>query len=376
MRKSLANKISMISRGISFDLDMFLETDKQYYENTYGYCITNKDVKRQHRLPQVLLLGDRLVVSVLRRDNSPWTLRFEGDDLVLYRDGAFVQTVELPEALPFFGKTLQDGARTEDVISAYGAVTPGFFLYPDCFYFDEGKPCGFCSLRKARRSVGKPLVTQFPPGRMAETTRIIQNSGWDIPMITNTCGTPRDDEGTRREILEPLKAIHEASEPKIKIHLLAHPPNDFKLIDEYKAAGITSIAFNLEVYDRKHFADVCPGKDQFYGYDKWWDALAYAKDVFGEYDVYCGLVWGVEPLESSMDGMEDILSRGIGIATNVFHADPGSVMAKRPQPPEEDIIALAACEAGLYRKYPKARTIYDVSMRNTIDWEIHNGYME
>ncbi|AYZ64905.1 hypothetical protein EGY31_16515 [Burkholderia multivorans] len=376
MRPSLRTKIALISNGIDFDIDMFAATSRRYYENTYGYCVTNRNIKREHRIPQVLLLGDDLVVSVLRREGSPWRLRFEGERLALYHENEFHQDVELPEALPFFGKTLKDGARTDDVISAYGAVTPGFFLYPDCHYFDKGKPCGFCSLRKARRTVGKPLVTEFSRERMLETTRIIQKSGWNIPMITNTCGTPPDDEGTRRAIIEPLQAIRDAREPGVRMHVLAHPPHDFRLIDEYKAAGVTSIAFNLEVYGREDFARICPGKDQYYGYDRWWEALDYAKEVFGEYEVYCGLVWGVEPIQSSMEGMEAILSRGIGLATNVFHADPGSVLARHPQPSEPDIIALAEWEAKLYGKYPKAHTIYDVSMRNTIDWEVHNHYME
>lgn len=375
MRPSLATKISLISNGLDFGLDMFVPRSERYYENTYGYCITNREVKREHRLPQVLLLGDDLVVSCLRRPGSPWSLRFDGDDLDLYHDGRFHQRVELPEALPFFGKTLSDGVRTDDVISAYGAVTPGFFLYPDCHYFDGGNQCRFCSLRRARNTVGRPLVKEFPRERIMETTRIIQHSGWDIPMITNTCGTPLDDEGVRRTILEPLRAIYEACDPKIKIHLLAHPPHDFSLIDEFRAAGVTSIAFNIEVYDRARFAEVCPGKDAFYGYDKWWEALEYAKDVFGAYDVYCGLVWGVEPIESSMRGMEDIVDRGIGIATNVFHADPGTAMARHPQPTVDEITALAEFEAELYRRYPAARTIYDVSMRNTIDWELRNGYL-
>lgn len=376
MKKSLATKISLVSKGLQFDLNTFANISQRYYENTYGYCITNRSVTREHRIPQVLLLWDNLVVSVLRRENTPWSIRFDGDSLNLYHEGRFFHTVGLPAPLPFFDKTLSDGTRTDDVISAYGAVTPGFFFYPDCHYFDEGKPCGFCSLRKARRTVGKPLVTEFGRERVMETTRIIQSSGWDIPMITNTCGTPADDETTRRTVLEPLRAVYDACDPKVDIHLLAHPPHDFRLLDEYKAVGVTSIALNLEAYDRQAFAQVCPGKDRLYGYDKWWDALEYAKGVFGEYNVYCGIVWGIEPIRSSMEGMEAILARGIGLATNVFHADPGSVMAKHPQPSEQDIIALAEHEASLYRKYPKARTIYNVSMRNTIDWEIHNGYME
>src|SRR5207245_1582066 len=145
-----------------------------------------------------------LVVSVLRREESPWSLCFEGDELCLYHEGRFSQPVGLPEALPFFGKELTDGVRTEDVISAYGAITPGFFLYPDCHYFDKGAQCRFCSLRAARSTVAKPLVKDFPRQRIMEATRYIQNSGWRIPMITNTTGTPLDDEGVRRMVLEPL----------------------------------------------------------------------------------------------------------------------------------------------------------------------------
>ncbi|CAM3824241.1 radical SAM protein [Kibdelosporangium persicum] len=376
MRSSLVNKISIISHGLRFDLDMFESSAERYYENTYGYCITNRGAQRRHRLPQVLLLGDELVVSVLRRDNSPWTLRYDGDELNLYYDGEWRQSVGLPEALPFFGKTLTDGVRTDDVISAYGAVTPGFFLYPDCHYFDKGAQCRFCSLRAARSTIAKPLVTDFPRRRIMEATRHIQNSGWHIPMITNTTGTPVDDEDIRHTILEPLKAIHDACDPKIKMHLLTHPPQDFSIIEEFKRVGVSSIAFNIEIYDRKLFSSICPGKDRLYGYDKWWDALAYARDVFGDYQVYCGIIWGLEPVESSMEGMEDILDRRIGLATNVFHADPGTAMARRPQPSVADITALAEYEGKLYRKYPDAGTIYDVSMRNTIDWEVHNGYLE
>jgi len=373
--KSLEDKISIMSHGIDYDYNMFRDTSLKYYENTYGYCITNKDVKRNHRIPQVLNLKDGLVVSVLCRSNSPWTIRFEGDDLQLYYKGEYRYNVGLPDPLPFFDKVLSDGTRTEDLISAYGARTPGFFFYPDCYYFTESKACTFCSLREARSTVARPLEKRFTRQRMLEATDHIMNSGWDIPMITNTCGTPRSDEVTRKLIIEPLKAISERKGENTKMHLLAHPPEDFKIIEEYKEAGVTSIAFNLEVYDRKSFKEICPGKDQLYGYEKWWDSLEYAKEVFGAYEVYCGLIWGIEPIEASKEGMEEILARKIGLATNVFHADPGTPLQNHPQPGVDQITELAEWENILYQKYPDAKTIYDISMRNTIDWEIHNGYM-
>lgn len=374
--RSLRDKISIISHGINYDYEMFADTHLKYYENTYGYCITNEGVERRHRIPQVLNLPDDLVVSVLRRDNSPWTLQFENDALRLFYNGEYRYDIGLPDPLPFFGKVLSDGTRTEDLISAYGAKTPGFFFYPDCYYFTESKACTFCSLREARKTVARPLEKKFTRQRMLEATTFIMNSGWDIPMITNTCGTPTSDEVTRKLIIEPLKAINERKGEKTKMHLLAHPPNDFKIFYEFKEAGVTSIALNLEIYDRKSFKEICPGKDQLYGYDKWWDSLEFAKDVFGAYEVYCGLIWGLEPIASSKEGMEEILSRQIGLATNVFHSDPGTPLASHPQPTEAEIFELAAYEDGLYKKYQDAKTIYDISMRNTIDWEIHNGYVD
>ncbi len=375
MRESLRTKISLISQGMRFDYEMFRESSQQWYENTYGYCITNKGVEREDRVPQVLHLGDDVVVSVLRREGSPWSLRFEGEQLNLYHEGSFHQTVGLPEPLPFFGKQLSDGAMTDDVISAYGAQTPGFFIYPHCHYFPKGKPCQFCSLDTARKSVGRPLEARLTRQRMMETTRHIMASGWEIPMVTNTCGTPRNDELTRKFILEPLRGIKEGVKPGVNLHLLAHPPNDLSLLHEYKEAGVTSIALNIEVYDRRLFAEICPGKHELYGYDRWWEALDYARDVFGDYQVYCGIIWGIEPVESSMEAMEEILSRRIGLATNIFHADPGTPMEHHPQPSVEEITALAQREHELYERFPEAGTIYDLSMRNTIDWEVRNGYM-
>lgn len=371
-------KASLLSKGINFDLDLFTKykerSKKDYYENTYGYCHTNRDILRKHRFPQVLCLGDDIVVSCLRRENTPWNLRIDGDNLNLYHNNDYNRTLNLPEALPFFGKRLSDGTLSDEIISVSGAVTPGFFLHPKCYYFPQGVPCGFCSLMPTRNTVGKSLLTEFNEQNISEATKLFQNTKWrDIPLITNTCGTPENDEETRRTIIEPLRYLYEALDPKIPIHVLAHPPNDLKLIHEFKVAGVTTIAFNLEIYDRERFREICPGKDKYYGYDKWWEALDYAKEVFGEYNVFCGLVWGLESPESTMEGIEFILSRGIGFASNVFHADPHSRLGKYPQPSEEDILKMARRESALFLEYPKAKTIYTVSMRNTLDWEIYRG---
>ena len=367
-------KASLLSKGVRFDIDMFRNIKAPFYDNQFVYGKTSARVTPAHRFPQVLVLGDGVVSALLRRENTPWNLKSEDNQVNLYHSEQFVRTVQLPERPPYFDKRLSDGTRSESIIAVAGEDTPGFFFLPDCYYFPEGMACGFCSMRSTRRSVGKNMVSEFTQQNIREATRLFQQTPWrDIPLISITMGTARTDEETRRQVIEPIRWMYDSLETKIPIHILAHPPNDFGLIEEFRNAGVTSIAFNLEVYDRQRFQKVCLGKATYYGYDKWIDALMHAREVFGRYKAYCGLVWGLEAPESSIEGHARLLEEGIGIASNIFHADPRSSMGKYPQPTEDQILQIATTESDIYRTNPQVGTIFSVSMRSTIDWEVHRG---
>jgi len=367
-------KVSLLSKGISFDMDLFKYYEGKFYDNQFVYGRTSKGVMPQHRFPQLILLGDGVVSAILRREKSPWNLRIENRTVKLYHNDRYIQDVGLPERPPYFDKKLSDGTPSESIIAVAGEDIPGFFLYPECFYFGEGLPCGFCSMKNTRRTAGRHMISEFSEDSIAEATRLFQQTKWrDIPIISVTTGTPRTDDETRKYVLRIIKAMYDALDPKIPIHVLTHPPDDFDVIGEYKDAGVTSIAFNLEVFDRDMFEKICPGKQRYYGYDKWLEALDEAKNVFGRYKAFCGLVWGLEPPQSSMEGNRYFIERGIGIASNIFHADPNSVMAKYPHPTEEQILEIARHEYQLFLEHPEANTIFPVSMRSTVDWEAKRG---
>jgi len=366
-------KASLLSRGLNFPIDIFSKYKGEFYANQYVYGNTSR-VDLAHRIPQVLLLGNEILSAVLRRENTPWTLDIEDNEVRLYYSGNYVRTLGLPEVPAYFGQTLRDGTRTEDFISVAGEDTPGYFIFPECYYFEKAVPCGFCSLKGTRKSVAKKMATVFDREKVTEATRLFQNTPWrDIPIISFTAGTALTDDETRDQIIDPIHSTYDALDPKIPIHALVHPPHDFKLIDEYKKAGVTTIAFNIEVYDRELFKKICPGKDREYGYDKWMEAIEYARGVFGDYKVFCGLVWGLEPPESSMEGNAHFAERGIAIASNIFHNDPKSVLQKHPHPSEKDILDIARHLSGLYQRYSNCNTIFPMSMRSTVDWEIKRG---
>jgi bacteriochlorophyllide c C-7(1)-hydroxylase len=339
-RSEIELKISLLSKGLRFPTDLFAKYEGEFYANQYVYGNTSR-VNLSHRVPQVLLLGEGVISAVLRREDTPWTLDIEDGEVRLSYDDDLVRTLDLPEVPAYFGKTLIDGTRAEDFISVAGEDTPGYFIFPECYYFDIRAPCGFCSLKGTRKSVAKKMATTFYKDRVTEATKLFQNTPWrDIPIISFTAGTALTDDETREHIIDPIRFTYEALDPKIPIHALVHPPHDFKLIDEYKQAGATTIAFNIEIYDRELFKKICPGKDKEYGYDKWMEAVEYAREVFGDYKVFCGLVWGLEPPESTMEGNVYFAERRIAIASNIFHNDPKSVLQKHPHPSEADILRI------------------------------------
>jgi len=68
-------KAHLLSQGVDFDLTLFESIDKQFYENQFVYNQTSQGIQKEHRIPQVLILPDRVVSAILRRGNTPWNLK-------------------------------------------------------------------------------------------------------------------------------------------------------------------------------------------------------------------------------------------------------------------------------------------------------------
>lgn len=100
-------KVSLLSEGIAFDIDLFRNFKGSFYENQYVYGRTSTGVMPPHRLPQILKLGNGVVTALLRRENTHWQLRLRDNIPQLYYGGEYIQDVELPERPPYFGKLLK-----------------------------------------------------------------------------------------------------------------------------------------------------------------------------------------------------------------------------------------------------------------------------
>jgi hypothetical protein len=110
-------------------------------------------------------------------------------------------------------------------------------------------------------------------------------------------------------------------------------PRDTALIDELYAAGLDIFVCNLELFDGTRFAELCPGKEGEGGQQAIWQALEHAVSVFRAGTVVSHLILGLEPLESTVAGLEALVHRRVVPLLVPFRPLPGTPLAGR-QPPD------------------------------------------
>jgi hypothetical protein len=87
--------------------------------------------------------------------------------------------------------------------------------------------------------------------------------------------------------------------------------------------GVTGVSNNFEVWDKRLFGIICPGKQRVVGWDNWMKMMIDEVDIFGEGNVVGGFVAGVEmaqpwgfkdvdeAVKSTTEGMEYLMAHGV-----------------------------------------------------------------
>lgn len=142
--------------------------------------------------------------------------------------------------------------------------------------------------------------------------------------------------------LEPyVRAIKKHFDILVSVDAL--PPKDNSWIDRTYGMGVDSVSYNLEIYDEKLFATMCPGPARAIGRQRFLDALSYATTVFPSGGVTCHLIVGLEPLESTLTGIDELTKRGILPVLPVFRPFKGRDMrsvldVERFEPSFEELV--------------------------------------
>ncbi len=118
------------------------------------------------------------------------------------------------------------------------------------------------------------------------------------------------------KILEIIRYIRKHTQKDI--YLMSLPPQNLEILSDYYESGLTEIAFNIEIFDRKAARTYMPGKGRI-SLEEYKNALLRAVELWGNSgNVKCLLVYGLESDTSFFDGVHWLASHGIQPVISVF----------------------------------------------------------
>lgn len=158
-------------------------------------------------------------------------------------------------------------------------------------------------------------------------------------------GTPKpEDYGYLNDVYENVAGTF----PGLAVDIMMAPAGNLLEPRQLKDFGIHGLSINLELWNRDIAKSKARGKYNI-GRDEYLQFLDKAVDVFGPGKIRSLLMVGIEPLDDTLRGVEELAKRGVDPVLSPFRPDPATPL-RDEQPPSVELQTQA---------YLKAREIVD-----------------
>ena len=338
-------KEDLLRSGIAFD-DSALTQNLEGDVKPKSYFIFSFDQKplaelgeaARRRPPEELALSGgpyelrRTIVSVRVNPDSPYRIRSgDGGGLRLSLEGREIAVADLPPMPEYYRHTLPNG---KTVMETAPTIEWGYLIYLTvlrlCQYFGAKEECRFCDINhnwRQHKKEGRPYTGVKPVEDVLDALALIDRY--------DTAKASRAYTLTGGSVTSTVDGLAEADfygryaqaiEERFpgrwigKVVAQALPKAD---VQRYKDYGISIYHPNYEVWDKRLFSIICPGKERYVGREEWHRRIFDAADVFGPRNVIPNFVGGVElakpfgfatideAIASTTEGLDHFMSRGI-----------------------------------------------------------------
>jgi hypothetical protein len=315
-------------------------------------------------------------VRVVLNKNSPYVMDLVDGVPTIHEHGIPLAQATYPTKPAYYGRTFPDGTKYEQVIpllyDSYAFIT----TLRACHYWGDKEECRFCdmnyNLREVRKLTGDHVTADAIKDKdkvVAVLAAMAQEPDPAKRMITilMTGGSiVRKVRGGAEDAahfnLPFVEAIRERIGRRIPIVLIieAQPTEHVKLLRE---AGVSVYNANLEVFDKRLFQIIAPGKEKYVGYDLWIRRLLEAVEVMGEGNVSPNMVSGIEmaqpwgfaevddAVKSAAEGFEFLMSHGVVPHLDTWCVESGTALAGHPPIPLDFLIRADLAWYETWRKY-------------------------
>jgi hypothetical protein len=355
-------KEDLLRSGMSFE-DSALTDNEEGEVKPKSYFIFSFDHKPLRELgaaalrrppEEVALTGGpyalrRTIVSVRVNPDSPYRVaRAEDGTLSLSMEGRAVAEVALPPMPEYYRHRLENG---KGVMEIAPTIQWGYLVYLTvlrlCQYFGAKEECQYCDINhnwRQHKQEGRPYTGVKPVDEVLEALAIIDRydtaRASQAYTLTGGSVTSKVDGLAEADFYgRYAEAIEERFPGRWigKVVAQALPKAD---VQRFHDSGIRIYHPNYEVWDRRLFEILCPGKERYVGRDEWHRRIFDAAEVFGPRHVIPNFVAGVElarphgfatvdeAIASTAEGLEHFMSRGVTPRFTTWCPEPSTPLGK------------------------------------------------
>jgi hypothetical protein len=393
-------KTDMLRQGIDVSkaaMENFRQRDDLLWK---GFHLFSYDFQKTKvygdKIPWRMRFEDGCLIMVRTNEHSPYLLDFvEGEFVVRENNETIARKIWFERKPRWYDMRTEDGIQMGAIAQGTGrAMFVTMNKY--CELWNTGHQCLFCDINatlKDQKAGGEDVVARIDPEVLAEVVKIAFSVDHHYAVLYLSGGTILGTYRGQTELefyISRINAIREKLQALIPTTVQIAPYND-EGWKRLHATGIQSIQSNMEVWDKKLFKWICPGKDKFIGYDEWIKRMIRAVDFWGRGRVNPNFVLGVEmakpygfetvssAVKSTSSGWDFLMSHGVLPRFNLWTREPGSGFGDQQAPPLEYFIEAQKAYTELRWKYkfdppfPAAIDRYSHAHNCLHDFEFYHG---
>lgn len=282
-------------------------------------------------------IGDRFTAA------SPYELRSAGDGFIVDGNGQSGEVRIVPPPR-FYSETTRSGRPMVQIGSVYGgyiAINPA----AGCGFVPRGLACRFCDLATRAPEREAPI----PVADVVDTVRAAFAEGAVEFVYLHIGYLDGEDRGI--EFLEPyVRAIKRHFDTLVAVQM--QPPESNDWIDRTYAMGVDGLSYSIEIHDPVLLQQHCAGRAAHVGRERYYEALQHAAAIFPSGTVWSDLIVGLEPIASTIAGIDTLVGLGVLPVLSLFRPLDDSLLRDHPLPQASEV---APVFAHLFNAVLKAR---------------------
>lgn len=317
-KKLIRTKAYLLSYGIREN-----KYSQEFYQQQNPYDIIKSGYVGLHFLLEGLIPTLASTTFYFDRDSKYELIKIKNKFYLKGDDGS--QTLAIPIPMPKWYQKKTASGKPMASVFAHESTHYLHQQYSGCGYQIVGKGCKFCG-------VGCQWLKNTAD-EVAETAieACKENNQYHICLGGGTRVSP--DKGTDFFVAEIQKIRKKNKIAPIWVEMV--PPDSNDDIEKMIQAGATAFGFNLEIWNDKRRQSICPGKCEVTK-NRYFKAWKYVQKRLGKDHVNTALIVGLEPYNSTKEGINKISQAGVRITLLPFKPwDTSEYAQKEPAHPEK-----------------------------------------